>query len=199
MKSGRLCIWRFLGPSRAVWGPMQLNPGTGRRSASWQSRCMHWINLSEKARMKFLRFCSPTHPASTEKVSRGSRGQVLRGDIGDVYSQRQSEVGVVGVKSTHADDTKGLSAICVDDLCVKHERRNQLDKSRPPHDPFIFARRFHRAKWQGNSSDRGIDADRLRNAHRKYRRNAQPCRVSGVLGMCTRADTHTPRIHIAYT
>lgn len=110
------------------------NHDTGRKSANWRLSCMHWINLSEKPGMNFLRFCSPTPPASTEKVSRGYKRQVLRGDTANNFSQFVSALGVVGNKSTHAEDTQQSLAVCADGFWLITKRHNSLDKSRPEYD-----------------------------------------------------------------
>lgn len=91
---------------------MRSNPGTGRRYANWQPSCTHWINLSEKAGMKFFGFGSPGVQTQSEKVLRGSHTQGVRNSFGNSDTRTHSQLGVVGSKSTHTADTKRTLNLC---------------------------------------------------------------------------------------
>jgi hypothetical protein len=182
-KTGHSCICPSQGSSHAVWGQMGDNQDTGRKSANWRPSCMHWINLSEKPGMNFLRFCSPTHPASTEKVSRGYKRQVLRGDTANNFSQFVSVLGVVGNKSTHAEDTQQSLAVCADGFWLITKRHNSLDKSRPEYDtpknsktiyPSVSVRHTPRERPHTRCNP-------TRNTTRQQ--NQQHCRVCRVSGL----------------
>ena len=140
---------------------------------------MHWINLSEKPGMNFLRFCSPTHPASTEKVSRGYKRQVLRGDTANNFSQFVSELGVVGNKSTHAEDTSHLTSDCPYELLVTHAVSNSLDKSRPDYDPQKTARRFTQVFQQDIRRERRHTPDVIQQTTRHANKANSPVRSVG--------------------
>lgn len=162
---------------------MEGNQDTGRKSVNWRPSCMYWINLSEKPGMNFLRFCSPTHPASTEKVSRGYKRQVLRGDTANNFSQFVSELGVVGNKSTHAEDTHQSLAVCDLVSLVIIKRQNSLDKSRPDYDPKKTARRFIKAFQQDTRRERHHTPDVIQIHNTTRQRSQQPCRVCRVSGI----------------
>lgn len=141
---------------------------------------MHWINLSEKAGMKFLRFCSPTTHSVCEKVSRGSSRQVVRHSIGDGYTHSHSQVGVVGRKSTHIDDTPLALALCDEVSWLRGGLCNSLDKSRPAYDiayDLAIVKSFihHRAEVNANAT-----AERTRSTTRTHERRTQRRGVSGV-------------------
>lgn len=158
---------------------------------------MHWINLSEKAAMKFLQFCSPPHPALSEKVSRGSRGQVLRGDIEYRLTQDQSQVGVVGMKSTNTEGTSHLATDRALGLWVTHAVSKSLDKSRPAHDPAHDLATMPSQLSEGDTPNAQPNADDVSHAVAQPEPNAEPCRVSGVWVWSGRshAERHTYTSH----
>ena len=158
---------------------MEGNQDTGRKSVNWRPSCMYWINLSEKPGMNFLRFCSPTHPASTEKVSRGYKRQVLRGDTANNFSQFVSELGVVGNKSTHAEDTHQSLAVCVDEFWLIRKPHNSLDKSRPDYDPKKTARRFTQVFQQDIRRERRHTPDVIQQTTRHANKANSPVRSVG--------------------
>lgn len=167
---------------------------------------MHWINLSEKPGMNFLRFCSPTHPASTEKVSRGYKRQVLRGDTANNFSQFVSVLGVVGNKSTHAEDTQQSLAVCADGFWLITKRHNSLDKSRPEYDTPKNSKMIY-PSISVRHTPRETPHTRCNPTRNTTRQQSQRhCRgLSGLsgfgsgVGLATQSLAHTHRIHTTHT
>ena len=185
---------------------MEGNQDTGRKSVNWRPSFMHWINLSEKPGMNFLRFCSPTHPASTEKVSRGYKRQVLRGDTANNFSQFVSELGIVGNKSTHAEDTQQSLAMCDLVSWVIRKPHNSLDKSRPDYDPQKNSKTIY-PSISARHTPRETPHTRC-NPNTQHDTPTKPTALSGLsgfgyfgsgVGLATQSLTHTHRIHTTYT
>lgn len=79
--------------------------------------------------MKFFGFGSPGVQTLSEKVLRGSHTQGVRNSFGNSDTRTLSQLGVVGSKSTHTDDTTLTLNLCDDDLWVTGGWFYLLDKS----------------------------------------------------------------------